>query len=104
VPEDTEVAELPALDAARTELATFMFPAPEDCVGDLTPITGLFYVEQWAYALLARWIDASATAADEDTDVQTQVAQALTGIGEACGNLDAACALMGIVPPEAADK
>jgi hypothetical protein len=96
--------ELPALDRARTELAAGQFPAPEDCLNDLDPITGLFYVEQWAYDLLRIWAANAGAAEDEDAAAQEQIAQALEAIGMACGNLDAACALMGILPPEAADK
>ena len=101
---DTDVTELPALGTARTELAAGQYPAPEDCLRDLDPITGLFYVEQWVYECLRIWALNAAAVEDEDPAVVAQVGEALEAIGLACGNLDAACVLMGLLPPEAADK
>ena len=81
-----------------------MFPAPEDCLNDLSPITSLFYVEQWLYGLLAQWVVESDTATTEPIEVQEQVAKVLETISTAAGMLDAACALMGVLPPEVDDK
>lgn len=99
-----EMVELPALAAARTELATGGYPAPEDCLFDLSPITSLFYVEQWCYTLLEQWISEAGNAEDEPMDAQEQIASVMDAIGTACGNLDAACATLGVLPPEATEK
>lgn len=101
---ETTAPELPALAIARDLLAHEQYPAPEDCLPDLDPITALFYVEQWGYALLAMWAGFLSEERDDDGEDDGQRAQVLTAIGEACGMLDAACATMGVLPPEAADK
>ncbi len=99
-----DTIELPAQAAAKAELATKMFPAPEDCLNDVDAITALFYGEQWLEALLCRWIVESIDVEHEDPDVQAQVAQVMDAIGAAGGNLVAACAIMGLVPGEATER
>lgn len=100
----TTTPELPALRIARDLLAHEHYPAPEDCLPDLDVATALFYVEQWAYALLAMWAGYLSDETDVDEDAEPQLASVLETIGQVCGMLDAACVTVGVLPPEAADK
>lgn len=98
---ETQATESELLSAAKDELGALMAPAPEDVLEDLSIIASLFYVEQWCYALLAQWNAKLSEDAPTDEDTDGQVANAMQGIAAACGNLDASCVLMGLLPSEA---
>lgn len=99
---DTDQAvELPALKVARDLLAHEAYPDPVVCLVDLDPVTATFYVEQWAYALLGKWNLSLAEERDSPDDVDGQIATMLQSVAEACGMLDAALVLLGVLPDEA---
>lgn len=98
---DVHAPELPALKIARDLLAHDMYPAPEECLNDLDAITALFYVEQWAEALLAQWAVYLGNTEGTDDEPPEQAVQAYEVLGDVAGRLVAACVLMGLLPPEA---
>ena len=88
-------------DQARTELATAMVLAPEDLLGDISPLGQLLYLEQLGWYVLRSFTgmlssDASAELEDDDPPVI-----ALNQLTVAVGELDQICVTMGILPTEA---
>lgn len=94
--------QIDTMEIARTELASQMFPAPEDMFDDITPLAGLFYVEQCAVELYKVFVASLSAENTPDMDTSEGAGKALAAIGQALGMLDVACVAMGILPPEAA--
>lgn len=100
-------AEAPPTDAidpermARAELSEKMVPSPDDVMGDLSMLAGLFYLNQmaWAgYTLLTAELQGSADAGDPVPD---EVTKALQAVAEVVGMLDEACIGLGLLPVDA---
>jgi hypothetical protein len=92
---------LDAQQLAKDELAEAMFPAPEDFLNDVGPLAQLYYVEQLAYQVMGNFAAMLANAPGGSPEDGSEPVQALSAIAEACGNLDAACVLLSILPAEA---
>lgn len=89
------------MEMARTELASNMFPSPDDLVSDLSPVGFLFFVEQCAVELFKQYV---AELSENDAGVEDTgdgAGRAMAAIGQALGMLDTACVAMGILPGEA---
>jgi hypothetical protein len=97
---DTETpAEV--LANCTNELRESLCPAPDDILEELSPRTQLFFVRQLASELLVSF---ASRVDPDDPDAEAlegTVGKALAAIGEATGNLTAACIAMGVFPEDA---
>jgi hypothetical protein len=95
--------ELDAMTIAQEELARAMVPAPDDLLADVGPLAQLLFIERTCYSVLQSW--AAMLSGDEaaDVDDDSGPVRALAAIGQAAGNLDAACVEVSILPPDATE-
>lgn len=98
------VEPIDTMEMARQELATQMFPSPDDMFDDLSPLAALFYVEQCAVEVYKSFVASLSETPDDDMDTGSGAGKALVAIGQALGMLDVACVEMGILPSEAAPQ
>jgi len=98
----TDTAPTSMMEEAKADLSTNMVPTPEDVLGDVGPVGQLYYAERLLYVVYGMFAGLLANDAVEQPDDDSPPVKALAAIGMACGNLDAACIVMGILPPEAA--
>lgn len=94
--------ETDAQQLAVNELAAATVPTPDDLLGDVGPLAQVFYLEQLAYAVMRAYTAMLSASDDDAMPDDSEPVRALAALGEACGNLDAACILLSILPPEAA--
>jgi len=92
------------LDEAKMELATNRIMSPEDLLGSLSPNAGLFFLQQAAYQIMAIWAAKLVDRVGDPEFESSELGRALQAIMTACGNLDEACVLVAILPPEALDE
>lgn len=99
----TGEVEQDANEMAQGELAANTVPTPDDVLQDVGPLAVLWYARELTYYAVKSW--AAQLSADEagDVDQDSELAQALGGISLAAGNLDAACILVSLLPPDYAD-
>jgi hypothetical protein len=90
-------------EVARTELAEGLVMPPEDLLGDIGPMGQLLYLQTLAYHVLAGWTGMLVAADDEVVDDNAEPARALQALALACGQIDGACVIVSLLPPEAAD-
>lgn len=88
-------------ELARNELAAAMIPTPDDVMTDLSPLAGLFYLEQLGWAVLTSWAAFASDAATTDPEAGDDLAQTLAQVGGIVGMLDATCARIGLIPADA---
>lgn len=88
-------------ELAEAELTVNTIPDPEQLLSDLSPFAQVYYVEQVAYFTMEQL--ARKLLADPDGEVTGDdgPALALQAMMTACGNLDAACVALGILPEDA---
>ena len=94
-------ATIDPLEDAQAELAAYRVMSPEDLLEPLSPNACLFFLQQAAYETMKHWateLSGGEGAAQWDG---TDVAKAFAAITTVCGQLDEACVLTGILPPEA---
>lgn len=83
---------------ARSELAAKMVPSPDDIMGELSLLAGLYYVNQiaWAgYTLVTAELQEDA---EKGINVPAEVTTALQTLAEVVGMLDEACIGLGLLP------
>lgn len=91
------------MDAVLEELAQGAYPSPDDCLETLSPPAALYYTEQMAEACVRHFTEVMARSADAGEEVPEDVGQVLDAIASAAGQLVAACVLLSVLPPEAAE-
>lgn len=101
-PPDTGWETFDPAEVARTELAESMIIAPPDLLGDIGPMGQLFYLEQMIWHVLSGWTGMLAVADGDDVPDDSEPVRALAALTLAAGQVDAACVLVSLLPPEAA--
>lgn len=93
-------AEVDANELAQGELAANTVPTPDDVLQDVGPLAVLWYARELTYYAVKSW--AAQLSADEAGDVgeTSELSQALEAISLAAGNLDGACVLVSLLPPD----
>ena len=87
---------------AIDELMAQAVPDPTMLLEVLSPFTQLYYAEQVAYYVLKAFTVGVVSDTDTELDAESGPVKALMALSMACGNLDAACIELGILPAEAA--
>ena len=90
-------------DIARTELAENLIMPPADLLGDIGPMGQLLYLEQLAWHVLSGWTGMLAAADPADVGDDSEPVRAQQALALAAGEIDAACVLVSLLPPEATD-
>ena len=88
-------------EMVRGELAAAMIPTPEDVMEDLSPLAGLFYLEQLGWAVLTSFTAYAQEQLDAEVEGADDLSVTLSQIGAIVGMLDGTCARIGLIPPEA---
>jgi hypothetical protein len=101
---DTAPGTIDPLEDAKAELAAYRILTPADIMADLSPNACLFFLQQAAYAAMSKWGNTLAPSVESGEYEETEVTKAFFGIVQVCGELDQACVLVGILPPEALDE
>ncbi|MFZ0666193.1 MAG: hypothetical protein WAM97_10585 [Acidimicrobiales bacterium] len=91
-----------ALDMAKTELGEAMVPDPIDMLSDCGPLAQLWFLHQCAYGVMQSFT--GMLSGDEAADVadDSEPVRAYAALAKACGNLDGACQLLSLLPPDGA--
>ena len=87
-------------DQARTELAQAMVLAPEDLLGDISPLGQLLFLEQLAWYVFRGMTAMLSSDASADLESDDPPVIALQQLGVAVGEIDQVCVTMGILPAE----
>jgi hypothetical protein len=95
--------DIDPLADAQAELAGYRIMSPEDLLEQLSPNACLFFLQQTAYETMKHW--ATELTAGEGVPVwnETPVCDAFQVIVTVCGELDEACTLVNLLPPNALD-
>lgn len=93
---------LDTMEMARAELAKAMVPTPEDLLDGMGPLGVLFYAEQTVVEAFKLLVFFASESADDPDAEEGDLPRVIEAVGMALGQLDAACILLGILPPEAA--
>lgn len=88
-------------EMARKELAEAMIPTPDDVMTDLSPLAGLFYLEQLGWAVLTSWTAYSQEAIETNAEGSDDLSVTLSQVAAVVGMLDGTCARIGLIPPDA---
>jgi hypothetical protein len=89
-----------ALELAKTELATEMVPDPIDILQDCGPLAQLWFAHQAAYGVMQSFIGMQSGVEGEVLPDDSEPVRALAALAKACGNLDAACQLLNLLPAD----
>lgn len=88
-------------DLARNELAEAMIPTPDDVMSDLSPLAGLFYLEQMGWAVLTSFTAYAEETQGKNKAADDDLAVTLNELAMLVGGLDQTCARIGLLPVEA---
>lgn len=88
-------------EVAKVELAKAMIPTPDDVLTELSPLAGLYYLEQLGWAVLTSWTAYADDAKGDDVETADDLAETLQGVAQVVGQLDAVCARIGLIPLDA---
>lgn len=91
-------------ELAQAELKASMVPTPDDVLVDVGPLAALWYARETAYYAMRL---VSATLSIEGAEPladDSEPVRALAALSTACGQLDGACALVGLLPADYADS
>jgi hypothetical protein len=102
-PVDPGTADIDAAEDAARELAEAMIMPPDDLLGDVGPLAQLLYLERLAWHVLTGWTGMLTVADSGDVPDDSEPVRALAALGLAAGQIDAACVLVALLPPEATD-
>lgn len=102
-PKDTDTDTVDPAEIARTELAEYMIIPPEDLLGDIGPMGQLLYLEQLIWLVLSGWTGMLSAADGDDVPDDSEPVRALAALTLAAGQIDGACVLVSLLPPEATD-
>lgn len=99
-PDGSIDTEQDANELAQGELAANTVPTPEDVLQDVGPLAVLWYARELTYYAVKSW--AAQLSIDEAGDIgdTSELSQALEAISLAAGNLDGACVLVSLLPPD----
>lgn len=91
-------------EVAQSELKANTVPTPDDVLQDVGPFAALWYARETGYYAMRLMsatlsIDGAEAPADDSEPVR-----ALAALSTACGQLDGACALVGLLPLDYADS
>lgn len=99
----TGEVEQDANEMAQGELAANTVPTPDDVLQDVGPLAVLWYARELAYYAVKSWAAQLSLTDHDDIHAESELSEALQGISLAAGNLDAACILVSLLPPDYAD-
>lgn len=88
-------------ELARSELAEAMIPTPDDVMADLSPLAGLFYLEQLSWAVLTSFTAHAESTQGKNKQADDDLAITLNELAMLVGGLDQTCARIGLLPVEA---
>jgi hypothetical protein len=93
-------AAIDPADDALNELGQNMVPTPDDLLGDLSPITQVWYLRELAYSVMRTLaatlaIDGADELPDDSPPVRT-----LAVVSTVAGELDGAAILVGLLPDD----
>lgn len=99
---DTDTED-PAENAAA-ELASNTVPTPDDLLSDVGPLTQLWYLRELSYSVMR--VLAATLSIDQGDDMpdDSEPVRALAVVALVAGELDGACVLVGLLPPDYADS
>lgn len=88
---------------AQSELAANTVPTPEDVLADVSPLTQLWYARETCYAAMRVMAATLSVGDDEAPPDDSEPVRALAALSDACGTLDGACSLVGLLPADYAN-
>lgn len=87
-------------ELARAELAAAMVPTPDDIMADLTPMAGLFYLDQMAWGVLKLWAAEVSDLVVADSDASDDLGSTMATLADIVGQVDGLAAKLGLIPAE----
>lgn len=84
--------------SARIELMGLQVPTPDDLVDGLTPLAQLLYLQQLAYTVLGGFAAEAVDSLETFEDQAVIVSDTVGALNLICGEIDAVCAPLGLLP------
>lgn len=91
-------------ELAQSELKANTVPTPDDVLLDVGPLAALWYARETAYYAMRLMSATLSLTGTDDPDDGSEPVQALAALSVACGQLDGACSLLGLLPADYANS